>query len=143
MAYAEVEKTVDVSKEKLFKVITDYEKYIEFVDGMKTAKATRNADGTISASNFLSTMGKEVNYSITLKENAEAGTVDWTLVTSDLFKKNDGGWKLEAVGPSQTKVKYWLDVEFSIPIPGFILKGLVKNSLPGVVDNFAKRAKEV
>ncbi len=143
MAHAEIEKVLDVSKEKLYQVITDYPKYVDFVEGMKKVSTRKNSDGTVTCDYDLNTMGKEIRYSILLKENESEGSIEWSLIESNFFKKNNGGWKLEAVGKNQVKVKYWLDVEFGISVPSFILGGLVKKSLPGMMDSFYERAKKV
>ena len=143
MAQAEIEKVLDISKEKLYQVITDHPKYVDFVDGMKKVSSTKNTDGTVTCTYDMNTMGKDIKYTILLKEDAAAGMVEWSLVESNFFKKNNGGWKLEAQGPSKVKVKYWLDVEFGISVPSFILSGLVKKSLPGMVESFYQRAKKV
>lgn len=142
MAMAEVEKTIPVNAQKFFQVVTDYEKYPQFVDGTKSVKATRNGN-EVKAWYDISMMGKDFQYTVALVEKPDSGTVEWSLVEGQVFKKNNGGWNIQEVGANECKVRYWLDVEFDIPVPGFILKGLIKTSLPAMVDQFAKRAQNV
>ena len=141
MGQAENEKNYDVSAEKYFKAVADYEKYPEFVEGMKKVRTERAADGSVIAHYDLSMMSKDMSYVLKIRENPAAGEVDWSLVRSDFFKVNNGSWRIQSTGPSSCRVKYALEVEFSFPVPGFILKGIVKSTLPTMMDSFYKRAK--
>jgi len=85
-------------------------------------------------------MMKEVNYTLDMHEDREAGTVKWSMVESDSFKTNNGRWEIKEIAPGQTDVKYWLEIDFTIPVPGFILNRLVKAQLPTMVKSFVKRA---
>ena len=143
MAQAEQEKTYDISAEKYFKAVSDYEKYPEFVDGMKKVKAERGADGSVTAQYDLSMMSKDMSYKLKINENQAAGTVNWSLLSSEFFKVNNGAWKIESLGPNQCKVTYSLEVEFSFSVPGFILKGIVKGTLPSMMNSFYERAKSL
>ena len=140
MAQAEQEKTYDVSAEKYFAAVSKYEEYPEFVDGMK--KVTVKRDGaTVTADYELSMMSKDMSYSLKINENAAEGRVNWSLIQSDFFKVNNGAWKIEKLGPNQCKVHYSLEVEFSFSVPGFLLKGIVKGTLPSMMNSFYERAK--
>lgn len=143
MAEANHETTFDISAEKYFKAVADYEKYPEFVDGMKKVKAERGADGTVTAHYDLSMMGKDMSYSLKIKEDQAAGKVNWSLIKSEFFKVNNGAWKIESLGADKCKVNYSLEVEFSFSVPGFILKSVVKGTLPTMMKSFYERAKKL
>jgi ribosome-associated toxin RatA of RatAB toxin-antitoxin module len=142
MAQAETEKTYDVSAENFFKAVSEYEKYPEFVDGMKKVKAEKNQDGTTTAHYNLSMMSKDMSYTLKIKENPAIGEVSWSLVKSEFFKVNNGSWKITPTGPQSCKVRYSLEVEFSFSVPSLILKGIVKGSLPTMMNSFYERAKK-
>ena len=142
MAQAEMEKTFDVSADKYFKSVSDYEKYPEHVDGMKKVRIERKG-AEILGHYDLSMMSKDMNYTLNLKEDASKGTVNWTLNKSDFFKVNNGAWKIESTGPNSCKVHYSVEVEFNFPVPGFILKGIVKGTLPSMMNSFYERAKKL
>jgi ribosome-associated toxin RatA of RatAB toxin-antitoxin module len=141
MAQAEHKAVLSCDKDTLFKVITDYGSYPAFVEGAKHVTVARDG-GKITATYAVSMM-KDVNYRLEHFEDAAAGVVSWKLIDSDTFKKNDGRWELKALGPGQTEATYRLDVEFKIPVPGFILNRLVKGSLPSMVKSFERRAQKV
>jgi ribosome-associated toxin RatA of RatAB toxin-antitoxin module len=84
---------------------------------------------------------KEVNYTLDHREDPSRNRVEWSLVDSDTFKKNSGFWELKEIAPGKTDVSYSLEVDFKIPIPGFILNRLVKGSLPSMIQSFEKRAQ--
>ncbi len=144
MARADYSSEVGVDADRFYKVILDYASYPRFVDGMKSAEILEVKGDRTRVRYRLSMMGKEFVY--VLDHIAVTGTksLSWTLVESDFFSKNTGSWRLESGSTGQhTKVTYDLDVEFKISIPGFMLKGLVKGSLPGMVRGFEARAKEI
>ena len=143
MAQAELENTFEVSAEKYFQAVASFEQYPEFVEGMKKVTLERKEAGNSIGHYQFSMMGKDMSYDLAITENAAAGTVNWKLLKSDFFKVNNGAWKIEALGPQKCKVHYALDVEFSFSVPGFILKGLVKGTLPSMMKSFYERAKKL
>ncbi|MBU6154990.1 MAG: hypothetical protein KGP28_11860 [Bdellovibrionales bacterium] len=141
MAQAENEKNYEVSGEKFFQAVSQYEKYPEFVDGMRKVKVEKGPDGTTIAHYDLSMMSKDMSYTLRIQENQTQGEVHWTLLKSDFFKVNNGSWKITPTGKNSCKVRYALEVEFSFSVPSLILKGIVKGSLPTMMNSFYERAK--
>lgn len=140
MAQAEINEVLPVDKDKLFEAVVRYEEYPKFVEGVQTVKVERNGPGKARVSYVVNVMGKEADYVLDHEEDAGAGTVSWTLVESSIFKKNVGRWNIRAAGAGKSDVTYRLEVEFKIPVPGFILNRLVKGSLPGMLKNFEMKA---
>src|SRR5687767_4843929 len=120
MALAEIKDVLEVSKEKLFSVITNYEDYPSFVEGCKSVNVERQPSGVVRAYYQVNVMSQDVIYSLDLMEDLAAGTVEWKLVESTVFKKNEGRWKLSSQGPNKTSVTYSVDIDFKIPVPSFI-----------------------
>jgi ribosome-associated toxin RatA of RatAB toxin-antitoxin module len=143
MAHAEQEKTYDVDAAKYFQAVSEYENYPQFVDGMKKVTASRAGDGSVSAHYEFSMMSKEMTYDLAIQEDPKKGEVSWTLHSSEFFKVNNGAWKIESIGPGRCKVKYSLEVEFNFSVPSFILKGVVKGTLPSMMNSFYERAKSL
>ncbi len=142
MAQAEVTKEVPVNAQKFFQAIRDYTKYPEFVEGMRSVKLIeKKSDTECRVAYEVSMMSKDLSYVIDLKEDPTALKLNWTLVKSEFFKKNDGAWSIKEKGPNACEVTYSLDIDFSFMVPGFILKNIVKVSLPSMIDSFANRAK--
>ncbi len=139
MAKAEICEVLPVSKEALFAAITEYGNYPQFVEGCTHVQVEKMGPGKSKVTYRVSMM-KEVNYTLDMSEDFQAGTVNWTLVSSDFFKKNNGAWKLKTVSEGKTEAHYSLEVEFNIPVPGFILNKLVKGGLPSMLKNFERQA---
>lgn len=142
MPQAEIEEIVDVAKDKLFDAITQYENYPQFVAGVKKIEVQRKGPGKARATYHVS-MIKDIEYTIDLEDDREAGKISWSLVQSAFMKSNNGRWELQALGPGKTKAKYSLEVEFSFPAPGFVVKQLVKSSLGPMLRSFVDRAKSL
>ena len=138
MAKADIEEVLDVPKDKLFDVITRYEEYPEFVTGVRKIEVERKGPGKARCKYHVS-MIKDIEYTLDITDDRDAGTIQWSLVESDAMKVNNGFWKLTAEGDDQTHVRYELEVEFSFPVPGFVLKKLVKGSLGPMVRSFEER----
>lgn len=139
MASGEIEKTLDINFDDLFNVISDFESYPGFVKGVKEVKIEKLSDKKARGVYQVSFM-KDFSYTLDLTTDREKGEISWTLIESDFFKKSDGSWTLKKKGEAQTEVRYWVDVEFKIPVPGFILKGLVKGDLPKMIASFEDEA---
>ena len=71
-------------------------------------------------------MSKDFTYTLDHSEDLKSGKVQWNLIESTLFKKNIGHWHLRESGNGKTDVHYKVEVEFKIPVPGFILNRLVE-----------------
>lgn len=139
MAEAKTQETLSVDADKFFKAVTSYESYPKFVTGCKSAKVERSGSGAKVA--YEVSMMKDISYALEHSENAAAGTMTWQLVSSDFIKKNSGAWKIESAGPGKCKIEYKVEIEFKIPVPGFVLSGLIKSNLPSMVREFEKFAK--
>ena len=142
MAQADSEKTYDVSADKYYQAVSEYEKYPTFVEGMKSVKAKRTGFDVI-ADYELSMMSKDMSYQLKIKEDPSAKVISWTLSKSDFFKVNNGKWTIQSTGPSSCKVHYSLEVDFNFTVPGFLLKGVVKSTLPTMMNSFYERAKKL
>jgi len=139
MASASRTEVVDVDINKLYDVLVDYEKYPEFVDGVSGIKVLAKDEKTAKVEYNLN-MIKSFKYTINLKQE-RPGRLSWTLDSGDLFKKNDGEWKLKDLGNGKTEVTYTLDLDFKMFAPSSILSALTEKNLPTMMNSFFKRAK--
>ncbi len=141
MAQAEFKEVLNVDFDKLFQTITEYEHYPQFVEGCQSVDVKRVNDGQARVNYQVSVMSQNVLYVLDHHEDRKSGSIEWSLVESNFFKKNIGKWELKPAGQGKTEVLYAIEVDFKVPVPGFILNRLVKGSLPGMVRSFEKRAK--
>ena len=142
MAEAQHRQIVDVPLKKLYQAILDFEQYPRFATGVKQAQVLEKSNQATVVQMQVEMM-KKIEYSISVQSeySDEKAKVWWNLKEGDFFQKNDGLWELSSVGPEKTQVTYKLDLEFSVNVPSFILKGLIKTSLPKAVEDFTAEAK--
>lgn len=140
MAKAERTEIFEVSADKFYQAITDYKSYPKFVDGMKSVEVVSESGDTATVK-FNLNLIKEVTYTLKLtgKKNE---AVSWSLVSGDMMKVNNGGWKLKDLGNGKTEVTYSLEVELKgfFPGLGMVEKTMVSTNLPMNMKAFAKRA---
>jgi ribosome-associated toxin RatA of RatAB toxin-antitoxin module len=142
MAKAEHKEVLNVSKDKLFQAIVGYEGYPNFVEGCQSVDVER-VSPTEAVVTYDVSMMKDITYTLRHKEDAAKGVVTWSLEESDFFTLNNGRWEIKELGKDKCEALYTLEVEFKIPIPGFMLKKLISSNLPSMVKGFATRAKEL
>ena len=142
---AEASKVVEMllSRERIWKAITDYENYPQFVDNVHRVKILSREGGHTCVEYVIELMGKEIRYVLDHDESRIPDEMTWTFVESALLKGNKGYWKLQPKGEGRTEVSYSIDLEFNFPVPGFIMGGLIRSTLPKMLGNFETRAKKV
>jgi ribosome-associated toxin RatA of RatAB toxin-antitoxin module len=135
--------TVNVPPEKLFEVITDYEKYPEFLPEVKKVHVNAGQGAIKEVTYTVDIKAKVINY--TLKHTAERPTkVAWTMIKGEMMKGNDGTWTLKpGAQPGTTEATYNIDLKLSALVPGFIEKALAEQSLPSLLANFKARAEKL
>lgn len=139
MASASRTEVVDVEINKLYDVLIDYKKYPDFVDGVSSINVLSQNDSTAKVEYGIN-MIKNFKYIININQ-VKPTLIKWTLDSGDLFKKNDGEWKLKDLGNGKTEVTYTLDLDFKMFAPSSILSALTSKNLPIMMESFFKRAK--
>ena len=94
----------DVDIDSFYKVITDYEAYPSFVDGVSEIVVVKKTK-TKAEVEFIINLIKKFSYSLDIKQKEGTG-ISWTLIKGDIFKKNTGGWILKDMKEKGTKVTY-------------------------------------
>ena len=142
MAQTEYRDVLSVEFEKLYSAILRYEEYPQFVEGCESVRVEPSSNGVTRVHYKVNVMSQDVSYTLDHKADRETGKIEWSLVDSNFFKKNIGRWELRNAGAGKTEALYAIDVEFKVPVPGFILSRLVKGSLPGMIKSFEKQAQK-
>lgn len=139
---AEATKTIEmpVALERIWGVINKFEDYPQFVDGVQSVKVLSRGEGKTRVQFGIQLLGKDIQYVLDHQE-AGKGNISWTLVESNVFKANDGSWALRDLGGGRTEVTYRLRLDFKIFVPGMIVNGLVKSTLPKMLEQFQSRAE--
>ena len=133
---------INTSPNVLFDVITDYEKYPQFlkeVERIDVLKQTSEATRVRYTVNLI----KKVQYTIDLV-SVENKSVSWSLVESGIMKTNNGGWELKDLGDGKTEATYSVEVvPKGLLVPKRILHMLTDKSLPSTMSAFKARAESM
>lgn len=143
MASASRTEVMEASVENVFKVLTDYANYPEFMDGVSAVDIIEREGNTAKVKYELNVI-KTFSYVLNLTE-VENESVSWDFDNGDIFSTNSGSWKLEDLGDGTTEVTYSIDLEIKIKMmgTGLITKKLLKTSLPSMMKQVEERAQEL
>src|SRR5690606_30733159 len=138
---------VEVSPENFYKVISDYEKYVEFIPEMKRIHIARRDGNTVEVDYQVQIevggiAAKTVNYTLRHVEDPPRG-IKWNMVKGEMMKSSDGSWTLDSIGPDRTRATYWVDVGFGLLVPRAVSAALTERSLPKLLDAFKARAESL
>lgn len=138
---AGAERTIDIRapSARVLEVITDFARYPEFVPFMEKTEVLAASDGRWRV-RFTLNLIRRVRYVLDLTRIDDSG-LTWTLVDGP-FRRNDGGWRLEALGSDRTRATYFIDVSISGWLPAMVERRLVAESLPATLDAFRTEAEK-
>jgi coenzyme Q-binding protein COQ10 len=125
---------------EFYKIVTDYEKYPQFLQEVKECKILKN-EGNKKLAEFKVSVIKSFTYQLWMTEQ-EPNHVSWTFAGGDVFKTSTGSWKLEDQA-GKCKALYNVDATFGIFVPGPIAKTLLSVNLPSMMSAYHKRVKEL
>src|SRR6185437_14107302 len=103
MAAASTTETFPCKVDQFFSIVSDYEKYPEFLSEVKGCKVLETK-GNKKLVEFQVSVIKTFSYRLWITEEAPK-KVSWTLESGDLFKTSIRSWELEDNG-GKTKAKY-------------------------------------
>lgn len=138
MAAASTTEIFPCSNEQFFSIISDYEKYPEFLSEVKSCKVVKT-DGNKKLVEFTVSVIKTFSYRMWMTETAP-NAISWNLDGGDLFKTSSGSWKLQDMG-GKTKADYAVDATFKVFVPGPVAKALVNVNLPNMMKAYQERVK--
>ena len=120
MAQASRSVVIQVTPEKLFDIIVDYEKYPEFLPEVKKVKVEAGQGAINEVTYNVDIKAKVITY--TLRHTAERPSkLSWTMIKGEMMKGNDGAWALKAgPQPGTVEATYTIDLKLSSLVPGFI-----------------------
>lgn len=120
--------TVEAPIDTVWNTITDLASYPEWAEGVLEAEVlTTNADGYPETARFrVDARVAEVTY--TLRYTYTDYDVRWTLVEGETISQLDGAYLLAEVGAG-TDVRYDLEADVDMPLPGFLKKRAAKQIL--------------
>ncbi len=144
MAKAKTSEVFKCTAEQLYKIVTDYAKYPDFLSEVKKCDVVKS-EGPKKLIEYQVSMIKTFSYRLQMVENyVENGisTVNWDFISGDVFKSLAGSWKIEPEG-SQCRATYEVEATFGLFVPGPIANTLVNVSLPNMISSYHKRIRQL
>ncbi|HEY6005948.1 MAG TPA: SRPBCC family protein [Anaeromyxobacter sp.] len=144
MASVTKEVLVDAPMEKFFDLVVDYERYPEFVPGVRACKV-RDANGEKHVEYELDLGVRRIRYVLRMAEKRPT-SVSWSLVSGDMMKVSNGSWELAPQG-GKTRAVYTVEIQISRPplVPQMIVDRvsdeLTRIQLPKTLEAFKARAE--
>ncbi len=135
---------IEAPLEKVFDIVADYERYPEFVPGIRSCKV-RSANGEKHVEYELDLGVRRIRY-VLRHEEQRPTRVSWSLVSGDMMKVSNGSWELAAEG-GRTRALYSVEIQITRPplVPQMIVDRvsdeLTRIQLPKTLDAFKARAE--
>src|SRR5262249_32706681 len=136
------EVVIEASPQEILDVIADLESLTEWSSAHQRSEVVETGgDGRPSVAKMkLKTAGitdeQVVAYTWT------ANSVSWTLVSSNQQRAQDATYTLTPEG-DHTRVKFDITIDPLVPLPGFILKRVIKGSVDTATEGLRKRVLRV
>lgn len=140
------EVVVDAPVDVLWGVIVDYERYPEFVPGLRAIRVLPAA-AEKHVEYDLDLGPKRVRYVLRMREEPPR-RLTWSLVSGDLMKASNGSWELTPEG-DRTRARYTVEVQVVKPplVPQALVDRIADElnriSLPRNLDAFKARAEKL
>ena len=116
---------INATPEDILEVITDFEAYPQWAQGVKKAevKKTDSQGRPTEVYMEVGQMGFNASYTLTYKYKAKNGGLSWTSKdASGAVKSLKGEYDLEETDEETTHVTYRMTVEPAVKLPGMVRK---------------------
>lgn len=132
--------TIDAPADAIRAVVYDLDAYPEWADGVTRAEVLETDDeGRPHRARFkIDAKVLQVDYVIEYTHSDER--IAWTLVEGDALSQLDGSYTL-VQDDGRTHVTYALEVDLSVPLPGFLKKRAAKQIVDTGLKGLGARAE--
>ncbi len=140
MAKANTTELFNCTVPQFYKIISDYEKYPQFLSEVKTCKVMKS-EGSKKLVEYSVSVIKSFKYSLWMTEK-EPSQITWEFASGDIFKSTKGFWKLTDEA-GKCRATYDVDATFGVFVPGPLANALVSVNLPNMMSSYHKRIKQL
>lgn len=132
---------VALPPERLYALITDIERYPEFVPGCGHARVeSREGDEVVAT---LGVQRRALNTEFTTRNTLDPPRSVTMRLVRGPFKTLEGVWSVRPVGEAGCEVSLRLRFEFSNPFSGALLTPIFEETAASLVDAFVARARSL
>lgn len=133
---------IDAPTDTVWAVIDDLEAYTDWAEGVEKVEVLeRDEDGRPTKATF-DVDAKVLQVKYTLAYTYGDDNVTWALVEGEQISQLDGEYVVTANGDA-SNVRYTLEADFDIPLPGFLKKRGAKRILDTSLTGLKKRAESL
>lgn len=135
--------TIAATPERCFAVVTDFERYPEWVADVKEVHVLEHdAQGRGTVVSFRAgAFGRSTNYVLAYDFSGAPNAISWAQQDGDLTSRLDGSYEFRPTDDGATEVRYELAVELRVPIPGFVKRRVEANILHAAVRDLKTRVE--
>lgn len=113
---------IDASAADVYAVIVDLDTYPAWADGIQSVEVLETEEGGLPHRASFRADARVAEIAYTLEyTHAHPTRVSWTLVEGDMVSQLDGVYDLDEKD-GRTHVRYQLEADLSLPMPGFMVK---------------------
>ena len=143
MEHTAEELVVAGSPQRCFAVVTDVERYPEWVADVKEVHVLEHDDqGRASIVKFRAgAFGRSASYVLSYDYSNAPDEVSWMQKEGDITNRLDGRYLFRPAGDGATDVRYELAVELRVPIPGFVKRRAEGHILHAAVRDLKARVE--
>ncbi|MFZ8933258.1 MAG: type II toxin-antitoxin system RatA family toxin [Bacteriovoracaceae bacterium] len=140
MPQASITQVFSTDHNTIFDVITNFEQIPSFEPAVTKIKVIENNGQKAKVVFYMKIM---IHFKFCVwVDFSQKDYIHWELEEGKLFKKNSGHWKLKTLGPKETEVTYTNEVEINGMAPKFLIKKLIGQRLPEMMENYKKQCKK-
>jgi coenzyme Q-binding protein COQ10 len=140
MAKAQTTELFNCTVDQFYKIISDYEKYPQFLSEVKGCKVLKT-EGSKKLVEYSVSVIKSFKYALWMTETPSTD-ITWEFASGDIFKSMRGLWKLQDEA-GKCRATYSVEATFGVFVPGPMANMLVSVNLPNMMSSYHKRIKQV
>jgi uncharacterized protein YndB with AHSA1/START domain len=114
--------TIAAAPESVWAIAVDLERYPEWAHDVKDAIVTRRDDaGRPAEVEFRSSaLGRSTHYTLRYDYSEAPSVIAWSMVKGDIQRSIEGAYHFSPADGGGTDVRYDLEIELVVPLPGFV-----------------------
>ena len=133
---------INAPRDVVARVIADVDAYPTWADGVReTEVLSTYDDGSPRRARFL-VDARVAELSYTIEYEYEGADTIWHLVDGEILSQLDGRYTLTETADGRTNVRYQLEVDVSMPLPGYLKKRAARGILEQGLNGLKRQVEE-
>ena len=134
---------VNGSMERCFAIVTDFERYPEWVPDVKeVAVLERDDHGRARIVSFRAgAFGRSAHYVLAYDYSEAPRALSWSQRDGDITRSLEGSYHFSEANDGSTEVVYSLSLDLRVPVPGFVRRRAEGNILHAALRDLKARVE--